>query len=287
MAKRDEKECDCAGGAYKLAGLVCILAALVAIVYITSLHSTTNIPPSNLSTISVSADGSASAVPSMAQIYVYMNATGATASAATMNLSNEIAAFNSSIAPYLDGNRSLIKSSSFSVTKPYVYNPYPPVYNSSNNGSAAPNVYNSTASGPAVIIARHIITPYVGSEYITVTLPLLSSLNPALASLSYVPGLYIESADAQLSSQQITALRSAALTGAVANATSQAQVLIGNAQIVSKNITIQNTYFYPQPVMLASGAATAAKSGSGTSQLVFNGTDSVTESVYAVFSYEK
>lgn len=267
VAKNSEENMGASRGPYMLAGFVCLIIFLAAISFVYLARSPSQSRPL-VNSVSVTATGSVSQVPTTAVIYLYANGTGNSTAQAAANLSGTIGKLNSTILPYLNGNGSLIKTTYYNVQRAYSYVSYPML------------------PSPEPIVNKSNSTPvYVATEDISVTLPSLSSLNLALSSLASIPNVNIQDASAALSSSQISSLRQSALTLAVANATSQASGVIGNATVLWKNVTIQSSYFYPYAI----GDLSSAASGSAqttTAPKFFNGTDSVTETVYVTFYYK-
>ena len=172
----------------------------------------------NHGTITVSATGSASTVPSQGQISLWVNGSGATTQAATANLSSTMQLINASVQPYINGNTSMISTQSYNVYK----------------------AYNKSS--------------YVATESIAITVPNAANLGAALSALSAIPNTYVTSAQATLSSSQMTALRNTALASALANASSQASVLSMGAPLTAWNITETSYYSYPFPVFSTAAA---------------------------------
>lgn len=208
-----------------------------------------------LSSVSVSATGFAKGVPSSAMISLYINGTGNSSKAATLNLSSRINAFNSTISSYLGGNLSLVQTSYYNVYKQY------------SNRSNAPPVYNA-------------------QEYITVTLPQISKLDSFLVTVTNVTGVEIQGVSATLSDQQTSTLRQQALQYALQNATMQATGIIGNAAIVNTTISVGSYYATPYPLYATSSSGNAGGIAIPP-RLFYNGTSSVTESIQATFYYRR
>lgn len=248
------------GPVYAMAAVICVLILTVGLVYSGSLRTggaSTTVPQgSSLSSISVSASGTAVGTPSRAQINMYINGTGNSSSAATANLSAELASFNKTVYSFVGGNLSLVQTGYYNVGKVY-----------SNNSTAAP--------------------VYQAQEYLTVTLPQISKLNSFLSSITNVSSVQISGVSAMLSNAQTAQLKSQALQSALANATSQATSVIGNVAIVNTTISVGSYYAVPFP-MYATGSNSA---GGGPAQkvgsLYYNGTTSVYESITATFYYKK
>lgn len=203
-----------------------------------------------LNQLSVSASGSVSNVSTQALLYIAINATGPTTQAATANLSATINQFNATISKYINGNISRITTSN--------YNTY--------------RVFNSTS--------------FQAQESITVLIPNISNTSAAIGAISNIPNIYVAQASPQLSNAQIKIMRTAALKLALANATSQAEALIGpNDSIYATNISVNNYVVYPFPY------ATASAAGPGSTPVItpkfYGGTNQVTESVNVEFSWGK
>lgn len=248
------------GPIYAAAAVLCVLIiaiAFAAVYYGPSRVQVQQVSPKALSSISISASGSAKGLPSRADIYFYINATGNTTAAATANLSSRLSLFNRTISPYLGGNMSLIKTQYYDVSNVYT-----------NRTNATPT--------------------YQVQESIVVTLPELSKLNGLLANITVVKGLEVQGVNANLSDAQILALRQQALQAALANATSQATSLIGNAAIVNTTISVNSYYMTPYPLYAAAGSSNSGGPAIIKSQnLYYNGTASVQESIQATFYYRK
>ncbi len=219
--------------------------------------------PQHLSLISVSASGSVSAVPSEAQIYVVLNATGANAASAVSNLSAIAAALNTTLLPFLNGNASAIQTQSYNV------------YPASNCTPIYYPIYPSTTT-----ICPSQRRFYSAIESLLITLPQASSASAAISGISRIGGVSISDASAKLSAQQQTSLSQQALTLAIQNATSQATALSSGAILHVQNITVQNGYiYYPYGVFSAANAA--------SNQTFFAGTATVTKNIYVVFSMQR
>lgn len=276
----DMKQENNNGPVYAMAAVVCVLILTLGIVFSGSLRvgtATTTLPQgSSLSTVSVSASGSVKGMPSMATVDLFMNATGNSTKAATVNFSAKLEAFNTTIYNYIGGNTSLVKTQYYSVGKvcPNTY--------FGGGGIAVPSgCYGSNTTNSMVAPV------YEAQESITVTLPQIGKLNDFLANITGVPGLQVQDVSAILADSQITQLRQQALQAAIKNATSQAKLVIGNATIVNTTVTVGSYYAYPYPIYAS------ASSGGGTvqkgvpSQLYYNGTSSVYENIQETFYYKK
>ena len=211
--------------------------------------------------ISLSASGIINASPDQASVFLYLNATGDNSAAAVSNLSTIASELNSSIMPYLNSNSSLIKTLSYSV-----YSPQKCI-------NSTPYYYP-----PVLCVPQNASKYYVAAEYIQVTVPQVSNVNPVLGALSSIPGVSINNVGSDLSVQQEAALNQQALAMALDNATSQARILAGNKGIELQNITVENGYIY-YPMR----AGLSASSSGVPSKTFFPGTASVTKSIMAVF----
>jgi len=203
-----------------------------------------------LSQLTITASGSVSNASTQSLLYVSINGTGPTTQAATQNLSSTLNRFNSTIAPFINGNLSKITTSNYNTYK----------------------VFNSTI--------------FQAQESLMVSLPNIANTSAAIGAVSNIPNVYISEAAPELSNAQIKGMRIQALQLALANATSQADALIGpNDTIYATNISVNNYVVYPFAY------ATAQASGPGTSPAItpkfYGGTNQVTESVSVVFSWGK
>lgn len=246
------------GPVYAAAAVVCVLIVTLGLVFSGVLGGgPITIPGGALSTVSVSASGTATGIPSRAEVSLYINATGNTTSAATANLSAKLIAFNRTVYSYVNGNMSLVKTGYYNVGKPYQYYPY--------------NRTNSTV-------------PYEAQEYVTVTLPQISKLNSFLSAITNVTGLQVQGVSTLLSDSQVAGLRQQALQSALTNATGQATSIIGsNAKIVNTTISVGSYYAIPYPIYASAGSGGIAV----PQRLYYNGTASVYESITAIFYYRK
>jgi uncharacterized protein YggE len=208
--------------------------------------SSTNSRESNGSlSISVQATGSASGIPSQGVIYITVNGTGLNSTAATHNLTTTVSMLNATLQPFIGGNMSNIKTTSYSLSK----------------------VYNKTS--------------YEATEAFQVTIPSVQNVSAVIGNLSSLSNVYVQDVSSQLSPAQITKLRAQALSSALANATSQARVVSANGTVNLRNVSVGGFSIFPYPVFgVESAAATAPLSSPG----YYTGTEEVTESVSAVFS---
>ena len=197
--------------------------------------------------ISITSTGSASAYPDLGVIEVLVNGTGYSMQSAVANLSSGISALNATVLKYLNQNSSDISTMSYSVY----------------------SVRNSSL--------------YDDLEYLRITLPSSQNISAALASLSALRRTYVLSATAELSPAQQEQLRKDALRYALANATSQAEALSGNATLEVQNITaISSIYYEPYPLYAAAGYS--ASYGTGQ-QLFYIGNSSVNVRIDVAFRY--
>lgn len=206
-------------------------------------------PNNSAGHIAVSAMGAAYATPEQAQMYVYINGTGLTTQQATQQLAMNIAAFNTTIMPFINSNLSDIQTSGYSVGKGYLS-----------------DVYTAT-------------------ESLSITIPDINNASAALGALSALPGVYVSDVYAALSQQQSHALRDIALVNALANATDQASVLAGPKGIIQQeNITVTSSYYpvYYGSLMGASGGFQGTPSASPG---IYAGRSAVYETVTVTFSY--
>lgn len=209
--------------------------------------TTTN---NTLSSIIITASGAASNKTTEAQIYLTINATGATNAAAVQNISSTVNTFNSTVSKYVNYNMSRISTDYFNVYKNY----------------------NQTG--------------YTATESLSVVIPSISNASSVILALSSIPNVYVQNVQSALSPSQITSLRSIALSAALANATSQARALIGNNTIYSTNITVNSYYFYPR-VYYTSGVSSGGGSVKLplNSTIFYGGRNSVTEQLTVTFIY--
>ena len=228
------------------------------------------------SVITLSATGSASAKPTQAEVSISVNGTGLTTSSAVQNMSATLNRFNSTIYKFLNGNMSLMETTYYSVYKPYSYCPILPQRERLN---VSPALY-------PVICAKNS-TGYTAAEDISVTLPSIDNTSAFLGAIAAIPNVYVASVSPALSSSQAASLRSAALTDALSNATSQADALLGpNAVIYSRNISVNSYYSYPYGAYANSGSLSAGGGGNTTiGPQFYTGISQETESVSVVFHY--
>lgn len=199
-------------------------------------------------TITVSAEGFAYGYPQQAYIYVSLNGSGQTASIASANASLALQRLNFSVERYLGGNLSRIKTTSYQLYK----------------------IHNSSA--------------YEVYENLQLLIPNIDNLSYALANVSGISNVYVNSVSPVLSDYQIGGMRSQALAAALQNATSQAEILAHNASITQHNITVDSYTVMPL-VYSAYGSAYQAPSPS-QGLVYYTGRNEVSESITASFSYK-
>lgn len=251
-----------------LVALVVVILAIQVVllfeVYSLASNGSSNQIFSNIGHISISATGTASAQPTMGMLYLSVQGTGKTAVAATANLSASLAQMNTSLSGYVNKNASQIKTTYY-------------------------NLYNQTANYYYPGAGYTAYNGFIAAEQLTVTIPNIQNLSNAIGSLSSINGIQITSASASLSNAQTTALRTAAFSNAIQNATSQASILTGNAALSTQNITVNSYLFYPIAYANGNGSSAGPTIGKNTTvnPSFYSGTDSITESITVVFSYNK
>lgn len=217
-------------------------------------------------TITLTASGSASASPKMAVIQVYMNATGATPGLANANLSSYVDTLNRTLLPFIGGNMSLIQTTSYQISR------------------ATNCTYDSNQA--YYYCVTNVLPYYVASESFQISVPSIKESSKLITALSNIPDLQMQGVQAQLSTAQQTQLGQAALASALANATSQAQLLAGSGVAIQvENITVEsNNVYYPVYYGLD---ATASGSGAVNKTATFyGGSASVQKSIHVVFSIQ-
>ncbi len=190
-------------------------------------------------TITVRASGTVHGYPEEGIISLTVNGTGQTPEIATSNLSLSVAKLNFTLQKY--ANSSSIRTTYYSLSK---------IYNSSAY-SAIEGIEVDTSS---------------------------SNVSAILGSVASIKGISVNGASAKLSDSQSSMLIDRALAAAMANATSQAE-LLANSSVTPMNISSTSSYVYP---IYASGAfpGVALVSQQPT---FFAGTQSVTEQITVVF----
>ncbi len=211
----------------------------------------------NSSFIFITASGSASALPAFATVFVNVQAFGSNPAAATNNISFALHDLNASVLRYINGNLSNIRTTSFNI------------YNRSN-------FYTRNIS---------IKKPYVAQESLSIKVPNIDNISNIIGAISGVNGTSITNVVENLSSAQISSLRANALSIALQNATSQADILSQNKTLIIKNITVDYYHFYPFSL-----SSQAFMTSSATAQQIpsfFIGNDTVTQSITVTFSFVK
>jgi uncharacterized protein YggE len=209
-------------------------------------------------TVVVSATGSATSLPTQAQIYLTATGNGTTAQAATASLATTITAVNKTLYRYVGGNLSMISTNYYSLQK-----------------NTCQNYYEVTTIYPPCNS-----TGYSATESLIVTIPSIDNISLALTALANIPNVSIDSIKTLLDLSQISALRQEALQAALTNATVQAQSLAGNAALVARNISVSSSNFYPGVYFNTASASPAAKQVH-----IYGGTSSVVENIRVVFTY--
>lgn len=221
--------------------------------------------PITLSYLKINSLGTAQGSAIKATLSVQVQGLGKTADAATANLSSELNQTNATLSKYVNGNRSLIQTSYYSLNNQTSY--YYPMQAYSYNG-------------------------YVAQESLTVTIPSVKNVSNVLGALSAINGISIYGATPILSDAQLSSLRLVALSDAMANATSQADALLPGKNFTVSNITVN---YFNYPIVMPYATAGTAAGGpvlsptpvsKTSSPIFFNGTETVTESVAVVFSYK-
>lgn len=206
-------------------------------------------------TITVTATGTVSGIPSAATLYLYANGTGASAINATTNLSTTLASLNSTLATYVNGNFSNVTTSSYSLRQA----------NFTKNGTRMPYI------------------AYIATEWIYIAVN-ATNAGPLLGAISKTPNVYVSSTSTALSKTQYKSMMSASISAAMANATSQARAVVGAGVVLTTtNVTVSNyRVYYPMY------ASSSAKIVPGVANPTFYpGTAGVTSTVFVIFTYSK
>jgi uncharacterized protein YggE len=212
-------------------------------------------------TITVTAVGTASANPSMAELDILLNATGNTVYLANANLSAIANELNATLLPFLNGNASRIQTVYYSVYQPT----------------------NCTYVSPAYYCKESKLPYYAATESIEALMPNIANVSDAITAVSGIPDLQIQDVQAQLSEGQQAVLSREALSQAVENATSQAEIVAGSGTSISiENITVQYSQVYCSGCMF--GASSGAVAQGASPSAFFGGRASVQKNVYVVFS---
>ncbi|VVB76792.1 Uncharacterised protein [uncultured archaeon] len=250
------------GTNYILIGLALIIAlASVTYVGVAVMRADAH----HLRTISVSSTGVAMASPAAAMVQITVNATGTTVALANANLSSIIGQLNTTLLPYINRNLSNVETTYYTI--------YP----------ATTCVYPANATPLSSISPYYCVLEklpyYVATESITITVPNIDNSSAALSAISAVPSLTLNGVQAQLSVTQERALGQLALSNAMANATTQAQLLAGSGvELKVENITVTNSQLiYP-------GVYSSAGTVKDAARVIYGGQASVQKSVSVVFS---
>ncbi len=227
------------------------LIAVIAILVIGAILALGVLYPNGLlqnrKTVTISASGSASAMPQQSVVDLYINGTGNTTQIATANLSLTLATLNTTLLKYTTPN--MISTQYYTLGA----------------------VYNSTA--------------FAATEGLRVVVPSASDTDALLQGISSIRNVYVQGASASLSDGQIRSMTSQALRAAMANATSQAEALTGNASLTASNLSTSSFRVY-QPFGLSTGLSSpSAITAKGNGQLLFTSNESVIETVQVVFTY--
>jgi uncharacterized protein YggE len=233
---------------FKVAAVVLAIIATIVAIGIASSWTTHGKP----GTISVTASGTAYADEEAAAMYLTVNGTGNSAQSATANITSTLNSVNMTVSPFINGNMSKMKTVSYNIGRSY---------NASRNQ-----------------------TIYTATENIEISPFSASNVSGLIGALSRITGVYINSVYGQLANSQVASLRAQALSLALQNATTQAQEVAGpGAQVYIGNITVQNSYFYPGPLVGYSRSGVGATQG----PIFSSGEGSVTESISTQFYYYK
>jgi uncharacterized protein YggE len=258
------------GPAWPIVTLIAVLllgAVAIIAIYHGSQAAYNPGPSSANHTITVTATGFATAQPSQVMFYIMANGTGSTTTGAVANLSATVATLNSTLYTLLGGNLSSVQTTLYDVQEECngTYFPTAPL-----NGGGYPAVYpyhevcNSTAI-------------YNAEEDLQVTMN-ASIAGAAVGEISNITNVYINYLQPQFSNAQLTALKPAALSSAMSNATSQAMATLGSGYNLSiVNITVDSY----SPIL------PFASAGSSAQAIIYPGTSSVSGTVTVVFAYQK
>lgn len=214
----------------------------------------------SISYLTTHASGTASAQPVTGVLYLTVKGMGRTTYAATLNLTSSLAQVNSTLSKYINGNLSNVQTTYYNVYNQTSY--YYPVPAGTYNGTIA-------------------------EEGLTVNIPNIKNLSGAIGGLSLINNTLVTSASASLSDEQTTALRAQAFSNAIKNATTQAEILTGNASLTTQNITVNSYFFYPIPYAVGTANSGSLSGSTAVNPAFYSGTDSVTESITVVFSYAR
>ncbi len=210
----------------------------------------------HLSSVTITATGQATSAPTDAELTLYLNSTANTTALAVEELGATAYALNSTLGNYTHGNMSAVTTTGYNT---YAIPPQYPITNASRN-----------------------YTLYEASETVNVKLADFGMLEPLLSHVSKIGDVSVTYISAGVSSSKSSALQQEALTNALSNATAQAQIIIGSASVVYKNVTLDNYYMSP---LVYSGASGSPATLISQHRLIFNGTVTVSRSVTVTFYY--
>ncbi len=191
-----------------------LVVSVIAIVAIGTVLSLAILYPSGFNsnhtkTVTVSSTGYAVANPSEGLLYLSITGTGNTTTEAYSNFSSSVSVFNTTMAPYINDNFSLVKTTNYQTYK---------IYNESR---------------------------YAVSESLKITIPNISDMSSIFTSLSSINAISVSSTTSQITSLQRKNMTNQALALAMMNATQEALALTNNATIYPVNITLVDSYVYP------------------------------------------
>lgn len=256
--------------AVSMLGVVAVILAAYVFFIPASINIASQGRTSSNTTIQVSATGVANGKPSIGLISLYVNGSAATTADAVANLSATLTLLNKSIEPYINYNSSEISTQSYNVYKPYNYCNY----NYPVTSQVTPADRNCTTNNN-----------YEAQEYIYIKIPNIANLSTVLGLTASIPNVYVTDASASFSDSQTKALMKAAYADAIANATQQAQALALNHTVVLINISANSGYYYPISLYTASAPGSGGITTTVPSVPIYFGSQQVTESVQATFSY--
>ena len=235
-----------------------IAIAFLAVLVVTILLYYNYPKSGHLSSVTITATGQAASAPTNAELTLYLNATANTTALAVEELGATAYALNSTLSNYTNGNMSAVTTTDYNT---YAMPPPYPVTNTTRN-----------------------YTLYMASENVDVKLANFEMLEPVLLHISKIGDISVTYISAGVSGPKSAALQQEALSNAISNATSQAQLVIGNATVVYKNVTLDNYNDYlstlDYPGVNGSPAALISHY-----RLIFNGTVTVSRSVTVTFYY--
>lgn len=236
--------------------LLGVAVALVAVLIIAILLYYNYPKEGHLSSVTITAIGHATSAPTNAELMLYLNSTANTTALAVEKLGATAYALNSTLSNYTNGNTSAVTTTGYNT---YAIPPQYPITNSSRN-----------------------YTLYEASETVNVKLADFGTLEPLLSHIARIGDVSVTYISAGVSGSKSAALQQEALTDALDNATSQAQVIIGNATVAYKNVTLNSYYISP---LVYSGVNGSPTESVPQHRLIFNGTVTVSRSVTVTFYY--